>query len=139
MAADAQLIVALVTAINAAASLEVVRRLVSAVRRRKVGDRQRENVEVEIERIVADQPDNDSTVSDIIRVLNTTDDAIHDAVVVLGDQVLIKDSAAGTPKVVVRKISPDQREKISKRQAPMNDAALFHAWLDDTRQPESSG
>jgi hypothetical protein len=131
---SAEVIIVLATAVNAAASTEVVRRLVNAVRRRKVSDQKRQNVEIEIERIVADQADNDSAITAIIRILNKTDNAV----IVVGDQVLIKDSAAEIPKVVVRKISPGQREKISSRQAPMNDAALFHAWLDDTRQPEGS-
>jgi uncharacterized protein YejL (UPF0352 family) len=138
MAVSADAIIVAAMAVNAAASTEVVRRLVSKVRRRKESDQQRRDVEVEIERIVADQADDDSTVTDIINILNKTDDPVNDAVIVLGNHVLIKDSATGKPKVVVREISPDQREKISNRQAPMNDAALFHAWLDDTRQPESS-
>ena len=138
MAATSELLVALVTAVNAGAAAEVVRRLSSAVRHRKASDRQRRKVELEIERVVADRADYHSAVTEIIRILNKGDADINDAVIVLGDQVLIKDSAAGTPKVVLRNVSADQREKISRNQAPMTDAALFHAWLDDTRQPEGS-
>jgi protein-disulfide isomerase len=129
-----EVIVAVATAISAGAGGEVLRSLFQTVRRRVAGDKQREAAKAEIAVIVATEGDDDSAKGKIISALEKT----SDAVVVVGDRVIIKDSATGTPKVVVRNLSADQREKISSNQAPMKNAALFHAWLDDTRQPEES-
>jgi phosphopantetheinyl transferase (holo-ACP synthase) len=129
-----ELIVGVVTAIGAGAGLQAVRSLFKDVRTRVKGDQRREAAKAEIANILSAEGYTDSAKERVIKALDNT----SDAVVVVGDVAIIKDSATGTPTVVVRELSSDQREKIKDNQAPMKNATLFHAWLDDTRRSKGA-
>lgn len=125
-----EVIVGVVTAIGAGAGIGAVRSLFKDVRARVRGDQGREAAKAEIANILSAEGYTDSAKEKIIKALDNT----TDAVVVVGDVAIIKDSATETPTVVVRELSTDQRKKINDNQAPMENAAFFHAWLDDTRR-----
>lgn len=139
MGASSEVILAALTATNAAAASAVVRTLFNAMRRRRKTDQLNKNAATAIERVIAQARVGGMPSSEAIKLIITALDDTRDAVVVLGNQAVVKDSATGRPKVVVRNLSPGQQEKISSHQAPVDDAIVFQAWLDETRQAESFG
>jgi hypothetical protein len=129
-----EVILAIATAASGAAAIQVIRSLAETVRRRLAKDKKNAEKRMEIIQLAGDTDDADAAIAAIAATLQD----VGEAVIVLRNQVVIKDSAAGESRVVVRNISPDQRTMIDRDQAPLDNAALFHAWLDDTRQPEAS-
>jgi hypothetical protein len=129
-----EVILAIATAASGAAAIQVIRSLAETVRRRLAKDKKNAEKRMEIIQLAGDTDDADAAIAAIAATLQD----VGEAVIVLRNQVVMKDSAAGESRVVVRNISPDQRTMIDRDQAPLDNAALFHAWLDDTRQPEAS-
>lgn len=130
-----EVLVAAAAAANVGVVAASLRQFRDILRRRNTSDAAKEKAERDIETILRVPPSEGDAalIGKLIEALGKTDNAV----VVVGNLAVIKDSATGSPTVVVRSLSPEQAEKINNNQAPTNDATKFHAWLDDTRPAET--
>lgn len=125
MIADLAVIAA--TSASALAASKVVQSLANVGRQRVTKGAQDAAKRMQIEEIAENSRDPESTVTQVIDALRGT----RNAIVIAGDLAVVKDSRRGEPHIIVKQLSPAQREKIDKHDAPVNDAVAFETWLAD--------
>ena len=126
----AQLLLGMGAAVSAVAGARVLALLKSVWNRRTERDESVNSKKDEIvNKITHSSEPKDAMLADVIDSL----EGVENAVVIIGEWAIVKDSVAGKPHMSVRRLSPRQRELIHNREAPINDAAAFQTWLDTSR------
>lgn len=129
----AEVLIAVGTATSAVAASRVVQALSNTVRHRVTKGESDSASQIRI--VLADRSqDTESVVGKVIHALEGT----RNAVVISGDLAVVKESGRGEPHIVVKHLSPVQREEIDNHDAPINDAAAFQTWLDSSSPGGSS-